>query len=179
MMDNPAANGRLNHLFGVFESEVAQQGALSQYMECRFDDESLRQLLYDPTVQRELGVPRLPGEEKERFDQRLLQAQFVFRKAKVDSAFLMAQLHFDRGNYSAAENWFLKRVIDNENPLAEQWNGISRYALARIYQEQGALEKAAEQLRYEPSTMEAGNRLRLRYLRSFFENESSESDQDS
>ncbi|MFK7738413.1 MAG: hypothetical protein AB8B50_20480 [Pirellulaceae bacterium] len=180
MMDNPAANGRMNHLLGVFESEVAKQGALSQYMECRFDEESLRQLLYDPTVQRELGVPRMPGEEKERFDQRLLQAQFVFRKAKVDSAFLMAQLHFDRGNYSAAENWFRKRVIDNQNPLAEQWNAISRYSLARIYQEQEDLEKLTEQLRYEPSTMEAGNRLRLRYLRNFLESdEASDSPQDS
>lgn len=165
MMDNPAANGRLNHLYGLFENTLDEKGALSLYMACRFDDESIRQLAFDPRVQLQLGVPRGPNEDKERFDRRIVQAQFIFRKAKVDAAFLMAQLHFDRGNYSAAENWFQKRVIDNENPMAQQWNAIARYGLARVFQEMGEIEKAAEQLTFEPSPQEAGNRLRLRYLR--------------
>ncbi|MFN3189330.1 MAG: tetratricopeptide repeat protein [Aureliella sp.] len=174
MMDNPAANGRLNHLLGVFESEINEKGALSLYMDCRFDDESLRQLTYNPAVQQELGIPRQPGEEKEQHDRKVQQAQIVFRKAKVDAAFLMAQLHFDRGNYDAAENWFSKRVIDNQNPLAAKWNAIARYSLARIYQEQGEIDKAAEQLTFEDSPMEAGNRLRLRYLRKLAESEEAE-----
>jgi hypothetical protein len=169
MMDNPAANGRLKHLFGNFESTLEGKGALSLYMDSRYDDESIRKLEFDPAVRKELGVPRMPGEEQEAFANRVRQAQYVFRKAKVDAAFLMAQLHFDRGNLSAAENWFRRRVIDNENPLAAQWNAIGRYGLARVYQQMGDMDKASEQLTFEPSPMEAGNRLRLRYLRDEME----------
>lgn len=166
MMNNPAANGRLNHLAGMFENSKEKQGALSLYMDCRYDEETLRQLQYDPAVQKGMGMPRMSGEDQEKYKMRLAQADFVFRKAKVDASFLMAQLHYDRGDFDAAANWFLKRVINNDNPLAAQWNAIGRYGLARVYQEQGELEKATEQLTFQPSPIEAGNRLRLRYLRN-------------
>ena len=102
-----------------------ERGALSLYMDSRIDDERIQKLAYDPEVQRELGFTRRSGEELEQFQTRLHQAQIVLRQAKVDAAYLMAQLHFDRGNYEAAENWFLKRVIRSPDPRAQKWHAIS------------------------------------------------------
>ncbi|GIW97999.1 MAG: hypothetical protein KatS3mg111_1332 [Pirellulaceae bacterium] len=169
MMDNPAARGRLQHLFGKFENTLDEQGALSLYMDSRIDDERIQKLEYDPDVQRELGFTRGSGEPLEQFQARLRQAQAVLRQAKVDAAYLMAQLHFDRGNYPAAENWFLKRVINSPDPRAEKWHATSHYGVARVYQEMEQLEKAEEHLTWQPSPQEAGNRLRLRYLRTMLD----------
>lgn len=169
VMDNPAANGRLNHLFGRFEVKDQEAGALAMYMSCRTDEASLSRLSYDPAIQKELGVPKLSGEDDERYAVRVKQAEYVLRRAKVDASFLMAQLHFDRGDYSASKNWFEKRVIGNESDMALPWHPIARYGLARVYQEMDDLEKATEQLTFRPSPMEAGNRLRLRYLRALLE----------
>lgn len=169
MLDNPASLGRLNHLFGKFENTLDEQGALSMYMSTRTDNESIERLLYDPEVQQELGIGREPNEELDQFQARLRQAQFIIRRAKIDSSFLVGQLHFDRGNYDASEAWFLDRVIESENEFAADWQPISRYCLARIFQERGELEKAEEQLTFQPSPQEAGNRLRLRYLRRMLE----------
>lgn len=166
MMDNPAANGRLNHLFGKFEATDREDGALSMYMDCRTDEESLRRLTTDPAVQKELGVHRLSGEDPERYAQRIQQAEYVLRRAKVDASFLMAQLHYDRGDYTAAKNWFQRRVIENKSILATRWFPIAHYGLARTHQELGEIDLAEEELTFEPSPMEAGNRLRLRYLKT-------------
>ena len=51
------------------------------------------------------------------------------------------------------------------DPRAEKWWPAGHYTLARTYQETGQLEKAEQELTYQPSPQEAGNRLRLRYLR--------------
>ncbi len=169
LLDNPAANGRLNHLFGNFENTLDRQGALSMYMDTRTDDETISKLAYDPDVQKALGMPRLPNEELKNYQMRLQHAQYIFSKAKVDAAFLMAQLHFDRGNYAAAERWFKNRVLGTDNEFALAWHPISHFSLARLYQEQGKLEEATEHLTAQPSPQEAGNRLRLRYLRRMLE----------
>jgi predicted Zn-dependent protease len=54
-------------------------------------------------------------------------------------------------------------VIDD--PRASELHAASWYTLARAYQEQGKLDEAEEALTHQPSPQEAGNRLRLRYLR--------------
>jgi hypothetical protein len=163
LMDNSAANGRLKHLYGNFENNDDMQGALSLYMDTRVDDLRIEKLSYDPEVQRELGVPRMPGEEREQYQMRVAQMQYILGTAKVDAAYLLAQLHFDRGNFSACESWLQKRVLKDER--AGKWWSSGRYLLARAYQELGETEKAAAELVYQPSPQEAGNRLRLRYLR--------------
>lgn len=171
MLDNPAANGRMNHLQGRFENTLDERGALSLYMECRTDDESIREMAYDPDVQKRMGLQRRQGQDLESFQGEIMQAQYIFSKAKVDASFLLAQLHFDRGDFQQAANWFEKRVINNDSPMAEPWKPISRYGLARAQAELGDMEAAAEQLSYTPSPQEAGNRLRLRYLRKVFGDE--------
>ncbi len=162
LMRTPAAEGRLKHLVGDFENTLDTQGALATYMESRIDDESIKRLQYDPEVQRELGVGRGPGEDKDAFEMRMAQTQIIFGKAKTDAAFLLAQLHFDRGNFEAAQNWLEKRVIDDARSV--EWHAAAWYLAARTYQELGDLEQAAEALTHQPSPQEPGNRLRLRYL---------------
>ncbi len=163
MMPTPASIGRLKHLAGKFENTLEERGALATYMESRIDDESIRRLAYDPQVQKELQVVRDPNESLEQFQMRVAQAQFVFGRAKLDASFVMGQLHFDRGNYDAAEKWLRDRVIDD--PRADTLHAASWYTLARAYQEQGKLAEADNALTHQPSPQEAGNRLRLRYLR--------------
>lgn len=172
MLDNPAARGRLAHLYGNFENTLDTQGALSYYMLTHVDYDSIEKLAYDPATQRRLNVPRVANQTIEEYQGRVAQMQFVLSKAKVDGAMLMAQLHFDRGNFSAAETWFRKRVIgvkDEFAPLAERWHALCHYGLARIHQELGDLEQATEHLTFENSPQEPGNRLRLRYLRRMLE----------
>ena len=181
LMDTPAAQGRFQHLYGNFENTDGALGALSLYMNARTDDESIRKLEYDPEVQRELGVQRDPNEPMESYAQKIRLFQDVFRKSKIDASYLMAQLHYDRGNYSASEKWFKNRVVDPDNVAAAGWQALAHYCLGRIYQEQGDLEKARVELTYQPdsrrpesilpNTIEAGCRLRLRYLRAMLEEE--------
>lgn len=163
LLPTPASQGRLKHLAGKFENTLDDRGALAIYMDSRIDDESIRKLAYDPVVQKELQVGKDPNESMEQFQMRISQAQFVFGRAKLDASFVMAQLHFDRGNYDAAEKWFKNRVIDD--PRAAELHAASWYTLARAYQEQSKLDEAEAALTHQPSPQEAGNRLRLRYLR--------------
>ncbi|MEM7477247.1 MAG: hypothetical protein AAF483_19865 [Planctomycetota bacterium] len=179
--ENPAAEGRLKHLFGKFEKTMDDDGALSLYMSCRYDSESLRRLEFDPEVQRGFGLMKKPSQTKEQYQQDVIGAMVVMRKAKVDSAFLLAQAHFDRGNFKEASSWFDGRIINNEKTmekeLSARWVLLSRYCLARAYQELGDVEKMEEELSFSlPQTgfinpHEAGNRLRLRYLRELNEND--------
>ncbi|MEZ6136829.1 MAG: CDC27 family protein [Pirellulaceae bacterium] len=168
LMKTPAAEGRLLHLAGDFENTLEKRGALATYMDTRIDDVSIGRLAYDPQVQKELGAGRRDNESKEAYEERVMQMQFIFGRAKLDTAYMLAQLHFDRGNYEAAENWMKKRVLDVEQ--AAQWHSTGWYTLARTYQELGQLEQAEEALTHLPTSqelnpLEPGNRLRLRLLR--------------
>ncbi len=161
-MDTPAATGRLKHIAGEFESTFESKGALATYMDCRLPDETINRLVDDPDVQKEMGIPRLSVESLEEYQNRLRQMQLVFKQAKIDASFLLGQLHFDRGNYSASEDWMFKRTLGNR--LAAGWYPAARYTLARARQEQGKIKEAIEVLNEEDSPMEPGNRLRVRYL---------------
>lgn len=163
LLENPASAARFKHILGEFENSLDAQGALSLYMDSRVDDESIQQLTYDPMVQKALGISKMPGEPSEQYNMRVAQAQYIFGLSKVDAAFLLAQLHFDRGNYSETSSWLQKHVLDD--PRAQKWWPNGHLLLARTYQEQGEIAKAEQELTYQPSPIEAGNRLRLRYLR--------------
>lgn len=168
LSDNPAANGRLKHLVGEFENtDEGGQGALDMYMDTRVDNERIEKLVYDPEVQRELGVFKETGESPEQFQMKVMQAQMVLGRAKLDASYLLAQLHFDRSKFSASQG-FLKRVLKDER--AQSWHAGCWYTLARIQQEEGDIEGATESFTKQPSPQEAGNRLRLRYLRRAHEN---------
>ncbi len=163
LIENAAAIGRRKHLAGEFENTLDADGALKTYMDAYVDDEMISKLPYDPEVQHQLGVARIPGEPKEQFEARIAQAQYIISISKFDSHYLLAQLHFDRGNYDASEKFWIKRVLGD--PRAQKWWSTGRYTLARIYQETNQLDKAATEFAFEGSPQEAGNRLRLRYLK--------------
>ncbi|MCA9193455.1 MAG: hypothetical protein KDB03_16900 [Planctomycetales bacterium] len=162
LFDTPAAQARFKHLRGEFESTLDTKGALASYIELKVPDELINKLSYDPEVQKGLGVERFPGETDENFQLRILQSQMVYSRAKVDAAFLLAQLHFDRGKYDDAEKWLRDRVIKDER--AVQWHAAAWYSLGRIYQETGNQEGLQEALTQSPNPQEPGNRLRLRYV---------------
>ncbi len=163
LFDTPAANGRFKHLRGTFESTLDEQGALRIYMDSRLDNESINRLTFDPDVQKQLGMQRGLNEEMQQFNLRLAQAQLFYRQAKVDASFLLAQLHFDRGNYEATLDWLEKRLFPD--PQARQWYASGRYLQGRALEQLGQKDKVEAAYTYQPSAQEAGNRLRLRYLR--------------
>lgn len=161
-MNTGLSEARRKHLAGDFENSFDTRGALATYMECRLDDARINRLPDDPDVQKELGIPRGNTESLEEYQMRLQQFQKVFRQSKIDASFLLGQLQFDLGNYDSVEGWLQKRTLTN--PQAARWHAAARYTLARAYQEQGKLPEAIEQLTEDGTPMEAGNRLRVRYL---------------
>ncbi len=163
LTENPVATGRFKHLQGEFENtDDGQVGALKLYIESRIDDQRIAQLEYSPEVREDLGVTRMPNEPMEMYAARVRQAQIVFSKAKRDADFLRGQLLFDRGKLPGAKS-AMQLVIDDES--ADRWHAAAFYTLARVETELGNLDAAAEALTHKPTTQEAGNRLRLRYLR--------------
>ncbi|GAB5401831.1 MAG: hypothetical protein Aurels2KO_00620 [Aureliella sp.] len=163
LMENSVSDGRFKHMQGKFENtEDGQVGALKLYIDSRIDDQRISQLEFSPEVREELGVGRMPNEPMEMYSARVRQAQMVFTKAKRDADFLRGQLLYDRGKLNGAKS-SMQLVIND--PSADRWHAAAHYTLARVETELGNLDAAAEALTHKPSTQEAGNRLRLRYLR--------------
>ena len=163
LLETPASLARFQHLRGNFESTLDEEGALSIYMKCRVDDETIGKMTYDPDVQREFGILRDVSDTPESFEAKVQQAKMLYAIAKVDASFLLAQLHYDRGGFDSAVNWLEKRILPDRR--AEKWHAASQYLLARAETEQNQYDKAEESLIYQPSPQEPGNRLRLRILR--------------
>ncbi len=164
LLQNPAAQGRLLHLNGEFESTLDEKGALRHYMDTRVAEQIIADLDTDPEVQQQLGVARELGEPIESYQMRVQQMQYILRKSKIDASFLLALLHFDRGNFAESKSFF-ERGLRAEGQMSNEWLPLAHYGLARIYEAERSLEEAAEELAFEPSPQEAGNRMRLRYLR--------------
>lgn len=161
-MNTPSASARLKHLAGEFENSFDARGALATYMDCRVPDELINRLPDDPDAQRELDIPRMNTESMEQYQARLHQFQMVFKMSKIDASFLLGQLQFDIGNLKEAQSWLAKHTLSN--PQASHWHPAARYTLGRAYQEEGKIAEAALVLNEDGSPMEAGNRLRVRYL---------------
>ncbi len=163
LFETLAAKARFQHLRGNFESTLDEEGALSIYMKCRVDNETIGKIAYDPDVQKQFGIVKEDSDTKESFEAKVRQSQMFCAIAKVDASFLLAQLHYDRGNFDSSVNWLEKRILTDQR--AEKWHAASRFLLARAEIEQEHNDKAEESLIFQPSPQEAGNRLRLRILR--------------
>lgn len=175
LFENSIREGRLLHLDGRFEKTIDTTGALKTYMETRVDDESLKKLTYNPDVQRALGLSRGDSESKEQFDMRILQYQGLFNRAKFDASFLLAQLHYDRGDYDSSVYWLKERVLNDQR--SQRWHAAGWYTLARGLIElqrfdeaeeafiKPAIEENSQLPGYVVNPQDAGNRLRLRMLR--------------
>lgn len=163
LMETPAAKARFQHMQGNFESTLDEEGALSIYMKCRVDNETIDKMTFDPDVQKEFGIFREASDTKESFEMKIVQSQMIYAVAKVDANFLLAQLHYDRGSFDSTVNWLEKRILPDKRAL--KWHAASHYLLARAEIEQGHIPQAEQSLIYQPSPQEPGNRLRLRILR--------------
>ncbi len=161
-MDTPSATARLKHLAGEFKTTVDTRSAAEVYMDCRIPDEIIDRLREDPDVAKEMNITRYSGESMEEFQMRLYQMQIVFKQSKIDANFLLGQLSYEMGKYDEVISWMNKRTIANR--LATKWHAAARYTMARAYQQLGKTEEAVKALNEDGSPMEAGNRLRVRYL---------------
>lgn len=162
-MDTPSATARLKHLAGEFETTLDSRSAAQVYIEeCRMPDELIDKLREDPEVATQLGITRSPAESSQEYQIRLYQMQIVFKQAKIDANFLLGQMCFDLGKYGETISYMDRRTLSNR--LAEKWHAAARYTMARAYQQQGNMDAAVKALNADGSPMEAGNRLRVRYL---------------
>jgi tetratricopeptide (TPR) repeat protein len=173
ILEGSIANGRQLHLAGKFEDPLGDQDAFKVYTYTRVDDASLRKMAYNPEVQQALGLIRDTNESAEQFEARVMQAIAIFSRAKFDAAFLLGQLLFDRGDYKSASYWLRERLVNDQR--AQRWHSPGWYTLARAYIEQEKYAEAEEALTkptiesgqqpYVVNPQDAGNRIRLRYLR--------------
>lgn len=161
-LDTPSATARIKHLAGEFEKTLDSRAAAEVYMDCHIPDEMIDRLREDPDIAKELGIIRNSAESLEEFQMRLFQMQIVMKQAKIDAHFLLGQLNFDLGKFDEVISSMSKRTLGNR--LAEKWHAAARYTMARAYQQQGKIEEAVKALNEDGSPMEAGNRLRVRYL---------------
>lgn len=169
------ATGRNLHLSGKFENSPEGLGALKTYIDTRVDDASLKRMSFNPDVQRSLGIERDPNETQQMYDARVLQAIAIFSRAKFDAAFLLGQLHFDRGDYKSSMYWLSERLLPDKR--AQLWYTPGWYTLARAAIELGkydvaedaltkpSVDASSNQPAYVVNPQDAGNRIRLRYLK--------------
>lgn len=173
ILDGSISQGRQFHLAGKFEDELGDQSALKVYTHTRVDDATLKRMAYNPDVQQALGLFRDTNETAQQFDARVIQAIAIYSRAKFDAAFLLGQLLFDRGDYKSASYWLQERLVAEQR--AQHWHAAGWYTLARAYIEmekyaeaEEALTKPtieADQQAFVVNPQDAGNRIRLRYLR--------------
>jgi tetratricopeptide (TPR) repeat protein len=172
LWDCSISNGRQLHLAGKFDVGD-EDGALKTYTLTRVDDVSLRKMAYNPDVQQALGLTRETNESEQQFEARLLQAIVVFSRAKFDASFLLGQLHFDRGDYKSSSYMLRERLVGDQRAI--RWHAPGWYTLARAYTEMELYAEAEEALlkpsietgqqSYAVNPQDAGNRIRLRYLK--------------
>ncbi len=175
LVDGSVAQGRDLHLSGKFENTPEGLGALKTYIDTRVDDESLKRMAYNPDVQRNLGIERDPNETQQMYDARVAQAIMIFSRAKFDVAFLLGQLHFDRGDYKSSIYWLNERLLPDRR--AQLWYSPGWYTLARAAIElekyelaedaltKPTIDSSSNQPAYAVNPQDAGNRIRLRYLK--------------
>ncbi len=90
--------------------------------------------------------------------------QLIYRTAKGDASYWLGLLCFDLGKTNSAIHWLKDRTL--EATPQGPWAAGARLNLARIYQQQGELDKAIKLLETDQSPQRHGNLLRARRLRS-------------
>ncbi len=169
IIDTPISRARLKHFRGEFESTIDESGALRTYMDFRVDEQTLKELMVDRSIQYELGIVRGQFEPMEMFEYRLQQAQGFFRRSKFDIGIFLAMANSDLGKPETAIDWLTKRTL--EVPGTERWHPQAHYLLGRMYEQVSQVKQAAEEYRYAETPQAAGNRIRLRRLRQQFPTE--------
>ncbi len=164
IMDTPISRARNLHFKGQFDSSPEAVGALRSYMDVRVDEQTLKDLEYDRTIQANLGIVKQPEEELAKFKFRVAQAQEYFRRSKFDVAIFLAMLSSDLGKLDTSNDWLSNRLL--KVPGTERWHAHAHYLLGRNYEQQGDVAAAIKEYEYENSPQEAGNRIRIRKMQA-------------
>ncbi len=168
--DNALANGRRQHIRGVFSAEPPLKGAKQYYLDCRLPDAALVDLKFTDEVKRILGIEGVLPED-ESFMRPFRAAQTARLKFfKRHASYFLGLIALEEGKYEVAVDFLQTRT------LAADPDGVftdgAHYALARCYEQLGQLNGDREQtlkaiaiLEEDTSPQAAGNRLRAAQLR--------------
>jgi hypothetical protein len=164
--DTPISRARMLHFKGKFDSSVEEVGALRSYMDYRVDEQTLREMMVNKDVQKDLGLVRGEFEPLEVYDARLVLAQTYFRRSKFDVGIYLAMANMDLGKPKTAINWLKERTLQLKG--SEYWHSHANYLLGRMYEQVEDYAAAEEAYKFESSAQAAGNRIRIRKLRQEF-----------
>jgi hypothetical protein len=160
--DTPISRARVLHFKGQLESSIEAAGALRMYMDCRIDEETIRELEYDSGLQKSFGVVKRPTEPMENFQMRLKIMGNYLRQSKYDIVAFLAMANIDLGKPETAADWLSKRLLPIKG--TERWHAHAHYLLGRSFESTGDVTGAIEQYKFDASAQAAGNRIRIRRL---------------
>lgn len=162
LMDSAIGKARFKHVRGEFLTNLDSEGAPATYVKSIVDDETIEKLAFNPDVQKEMGMIRGENEEMQVFEARVRQAQMFIAQSKFLGRFMLAHLHYDRGDYENSVS-FCNRILTEDR--AAPMHSSAKYLLGRCSEQLTKSEEAEANFTAQPSSQEAGNRLRARYLK--------------
>ena len=160
--DTPISRARVLHFKGQLESTIEAAGALRMYMDCRIDEETIRELEYDSGLQKSFGITKRPTEPLENFQMRLRIMGNYLRQSKYDIVAFLAMANIDLGKPETAADWLAKRLLPIKG--TERWHAHAHYLLGRSLESIGDTSGAIEEYKFDASAQAAGNRIRIRRL---------------
>lgn len=158
----PLSRARWDHLKGQFERLEQEPGARVRYMEMRHPEFDIDGLERNVALQKEYGVRRTLGQSPEEYQYMIQSVQVFMRMSKRAASYWISLIHYDKGDFENAKNWYQKRVLDEEQ--VSQWVPSARYNLGRTLEQLGETEQALEIYKTIGDPQEHGNRLRARLL---------------
>ncbi|MFK8114287.1 MAG: tol-pal system YbgF family protein [Rubripirellula sp.] len=163
-MSQQLALARWRHLNGDFdEDEIAdKQGARVLYLTQRAPEYEIEDLEIDVDLQKAYGVRRELGVNTETYNLQIQQAQNMMRLGKRTATYWITLIHYDDSRYETAENWYAKRVLDQEQ--LSHWAPAARYNRGRTLEQLGQPDRAIEIYKTDGDPQEHGNRIRSRLL---------------
>lgn len=161
---NELAKGRWRHLMGQFSDDDIEgvQGARTYYLQQRAPEFEINDLRINVELQKQYGIRRGLGMRPEDYERQLEQVQSFMRLGKRTATYWLALVQYDDGRFETAENWFTKRVLDEDQ--RSYWEDSAVYNAARSEEAQGRIDEAIERLKTDESIYDHGNRLRARLL---------------
>ncbi len=160
--DTPISRARVLHFKGQLESTIEAPGALRMYMDCRIDEETIREMEYDSELQKSFGLMKRPTEPLENFQMRLKIMGNYLRQSKYDIVAFLAMANTDLGKPETAADWLSKRLLAVRG--TERWHAQAHYLLGRSLETTGDTPGAIEHYKFDATPQAAGNRIRIRRL---------------
>jgi hypothetical protein len=160
--DTPISRARVLHFKGQLESTIEAPGALRMYMDCRIDEETIREMEYDSELQKSFGLMKRPTEPLENFQMRLKIMGNYLRQSKYDIVAFLAMANTDLGKPETAADWLSKRLLAVRG--TDRWHAQAHYLLGRSLETTGDLPGAIEHYKFDATPQAAGNRIRIRRL---------------